>query len=579
MHRQTSTTGTADGGTTRRPGPADGRTARRPGTMSRPRQNRHRLGTALALLALGATTLAGLPVSTASPAQAAPAPIRLTSSSCPAVVAPGQQGGCVAELQRLLDLHGAGLQVDGDFGPATSRAVRTFQAEVAIAVDGLVGSATKAKLYAVSTTTSPVYDLRAPACPATIRQGQRGGCVVTLQRLLVHRGYLTDVDGDFGPGTVSSVRAFQAALGLTVDGVVGPSTKAALYNTDESPASALDLRSSACPSVLREGQAGGCVRTLQALLAGTGRSITVDGAFGPATTTAVRAFQTSARLTVDGQVGPVTKTALYATLAGTATGSTPTTTTGSTGSTPSAGAPAPLRLTSSSCPTYVKQGQISGCVTELQSLLNQHGADLAVDGDFGPLTYQAVLTFQASAGLSQDGIVGPVTKSALYSATSTGPTPPAGGGHASILPVAEAELGVVEGSARADSYGQAVGLSASTSGYAWCAVFVSWVAMRTGATAYRDTRVLGWVTQARAGRYNLSVTTDPQPGDIVAFDWDGGSNFNSGNEHIGIVRTVSGTTFTTVEGNTSNPNGSNDGVYSKTRGTGRGYDVVFIRVR
>ncbi|MFF3307315.1 hypothetical protein [Streptomyces sp. NPDC002952] len=65
----------------------------------------------------------------------------------------------------------------------------------------------------------------------------------------------------------------------------------------------------------------------------------------------------------------------------------------------------------------------------------------------------------------------------------------------------------------------------------------------------------------------------------MAFDWDGGSDFTGGNEHIGIVRTVSGASFTTVEGNTSNPNGGSDGVYVKSRTTNSSYDVVFIRVR
>jgi len=67
-------------------------------------------------------------------------------------------------------------------------------------------------------------------------------------------------------------------------------------------------------------------------------------------------------------------------------------------------------------------------------------------------------------------------------------------------------------------------------------VFVSWVAQQTGATSYRSSYVSGWVTKARNGAYGLSVTTSPVPGDIVAFDWNGGANFNDGNEHIGIVR-------------------------------------------
>ncbi len=35
--------------------------------------------------------------------------------------------GCVTELQRLLNSHGPGLAVDGNFGPATVAAVKSFQ--------------------------------------------------------------------------------------------------------------------------------------------------------------------------------------------------------------------------------------------------------------------------------------------------------------------------------------------------------------------------------------------------------------------------------------------------------------------
>jgi peptidoglycan hydrolase-like protein with peptidoglycan-binding domain len=471
----------------------------------------------------------------AHPAAAAPAPVRLTSASCPNEIVQGQSSGCVTELQNLLNAHGAGLTVDGQFGAATLYAVREYQAATAIAVDGRVGPATKGKLYATE-----------------------------LQRLLVHHGYAVDVDGDFGAGTASAVRSFQSSHGLTADGQVGTNTKRALYDTDESPSTGLDLRSASCPENIVEGQSGGCVATLQSLLNGKGQSVGVDGSFGPQTLTAVKAFQSASGLSADGQVGPNTKAALYANIGGGGGN----------------GAPAPVNLTSASCPNEIVQGQRSGCVTELQSLLNHHGADLAVDGDFGPLTDSAVRDFQAEKGLAVDGHVGPNTKAALYGAVTPPSSPAPGGGYAKILDVAAAEVGTVEGSARANSYGASVGLSLSTSNYAWCATFVSWVAKQTGASSYRNSYVEGWVRQARAGNYHLSVTTNPQPGDIVAFDWDGGSDFTGGNEHIGIVRTVSGgSSFTTVEGNTSNPNGGSDGVYVKNRSTSSGYDVVFIRVR
>lgn len=55
-------------------------------------------------------------------------------------------------------------------------------------------------------------------------------------------------------------------------------------------------------------------------------------------------------------------------------------------------------------------------VTRLQQLLNEIGkAGLAVDGDFGPQTQNAVMAFQAGEGLQPDGIVGPKTWERLLS--------------------------------------------------------------------------------------------------------------------------------------------------------------------
>jgi peptidoglycan hydrolase-like protein with peptidoglycan-binding domain len=63
---------------------------------------------------------------------------------------------------------------------------------------------------------------------------------------------------------------------------------------------------------LVEGDTGPAVKTLQTRLNVWGAKLTVDGDFGPATLTAVQAFQTQQKLTVDGVVGPQTWAALNA---------------------------------------------------------------------------------------------------------------------------------------------------------------------------------------------------------------------------------------------------------------------------
>lgn len=58
----------------------------------------------------------------------------------------GMKGAQVGELQAYLIGWGYGVAMDRDFGPATEAAVRAFQGSQRIAVDGVVGAQTRAKL-------------------------------------------------------------------------------------------------------------------------------------------------------------------------------------------------------------------------------------------------------------------------------------------------------------------------------------------------------------------------------------------------------------------------------------------------
>jgi peptidoglycan hydrolase-like protein with peptidoglycan-binding domain len=148
-----------------------------------------------------------------------------------------------------------------------------------------------------------VLGLHAPAQAATyptLSQGATGPNVTSLQFLLTSRGRATAADGDFGSGTRAAVTAFQSSVGLTADGIAGPATFGALVST------------------VRQGSSGPAVQALQVQLNKHGRTVSTDGAFGPATDSAVRAFQSANGLTADGIVGPAT----WQTLLGTGNGST-----------------------------------------------------------------------------------------------------------------------------------------------------------------------------------------------------------------------------------------------------------------
>jgi len=73
---------------------------------------------------------------------------------------------------------------------------------------------------------------------------------------------------------------------------------------------ALGLDSAGTAPVLRQGNSGADVVTLQTLLRSFDPSVTVDGVFGPATEQTVVQFQTDKGLAADGVVGPATWAAL-----------------------------------------------------------------------------------------------------------------------------------------------------------------------------------------------------------------------------------------------------------------------------
>src|SRR5699024_7071046 len=219
----------------------------------------------------------------------------------------GARGAAVSYLQERLNAHGASLKVDGVFGSATLRAVKSQQSRAGIGVDGVVGPKTWGALTGTAATAPSTSQPK-------LRVGSRGAAVTSLQKQLNASGASLRVDGVFGSATASAVRALQSSAGIGVDAVVGPKTWAALGKGTSIGSGGTSAPSAPPASVghpkLRKGDRGAAVRTLQSGLNASGASIAVDGVFGSGTASAVRALQSAAGIGVDGVVGPKTWNAL-----------------------------------------------------------------------------------------------------------------------------------------------------------------------------------------------------------------------------------------------------------------------------
>lgn len=62
------------------------------------------------------------------------------------IITQGQDGTAVILLQGILQKLGHRIKSDGKFGPATEEAVRSFQLDGGVKVDGKVGEETARKL-------------------------------------------------------------------------------------------------------------------------------------------------------------------------------------------------------------------------------------------------------------------------------------------------------------------------------------------------------------------------------------------------------------------------------------------------
>lgn len=102
----------------------------------------------------------------------------------------GASNAAVQLLQTDLNLLGYHLTVDGVFGPLTKAAVVNFQAQHALATDGIAGPATWAALTAAVTksVTPPPVPAAGPPAPAQAPAGVDPGLVSAWSSLQVQSG-------------------------------------------------------------------------------------------------------------------------------------------------------------------------------------------------------------------------------------------------------------------------------------------------------------------------------------------------------------------------------------------------------
>ena len=170
-------------------------------------------------------------------------PVKPTDEYPGYVLRPGASGSDVRNMQLKLNnvypvYTAINYQsVDGKYGSNMTNAVRRFQGQFGLTVDGLIGEMTWNKIVAVSNGVSSKNNTSVSSSyPGyVLNTGSLGDSVRFIQSYLNAVSKFTSagwpalaVDGIYGSMTKQVVRQFQTKFGLKSDGIVGKDTWAVI---------------------------------------------------------------------------------------------------------------------------------------------------------------------------------------------------------------------------------------------------------------------------------------------------------------------------------------------------------------
>ena len=116
-----------------------------------------------------------------------------------------------------------------------------------------------------------------------------------------------------------------------------------------------------------------------------------------------------------------------------------------------------------------------------------------------------------------------------------------------IIALAKTQLGVSENPPGSNNVIYNTEYYGAPSDLPWCVVFIWWLFKELGASdLFCGGQKTAWCDFVRdyAIQHGQWVTDNYKPGDLVLFNWDGGSL-----DHIGLAISVNGNSVTTIEGN------------------------------